>query len=119
MSVRVAIANNRREGLKEDFDVEGQGRPTTSTIQIAVKGTYTLYIGRCKYSVLKIERSESRGGGPFGQHPTDYYSPERCHGVLWNDPSLGIQWPVDATSAVMSDADRTRPRLSNLPAFFD
>ena len=50
---------------------------------------------------------------------TDYYSPERSHGVLWNDPSLGIKWPVDATSAVMSDADRTRPRLCDLPAYFD
>jgi len=59
-----------------EFDVEGAGRPPTSTIQISVKGTDTLYIGRCKYSVLKIERSESRGGGPFGSHATDYYSPE-------------------------------------------
>jgi len=50
---------------------------------------------------------------------TDYYSPERSHGVLWNDPSLGIEWPVDATSAVMSDADRARPRLVELPVFFD
>ena len=41
-----------------------------------MKGTDTLYIGRCKYNVLKIERSESRGGGPFGQQATDYYSPE-------------------------------------------
>jgi len=59
-----------------EFDVEGAGRPPTSTIRISVIGTHTLYIGNCKYDVLKIERSESRGGGPFGQHPTDYYSPE-------------------------------------------
>jgi len=50
---------------------------------------------------------------------TDYYSPERSHGVLWNDPALGIEWPLDATSAVMSDADRARPRLCELPVFFD
>src|SRR5262245_19612353 len=50
---------------------------------------------------------------------TDYYSPERSHGVLWNDPSLGIKCPVDATRAVMSDADRIRPRLCDLPVFFD
>jgi dTDP-4-dehydrorhamnose 3,5-epimerase len=50
---------------------------------------------------------------------TDYYSPERSHGVLWNDPSLGIKWPVDETSAVMSDADKIRPRLCDLPVFFD
>jgi dTDP-4-dehydrorhamnose 3,5-epimerase len=50
---------------------------------------------------------------------TDYYSPERSYGVLWNDPSLGIEWPVDATSAVVSEADRSRPRLAELPVFFD
>jgi dTDP-4-dehydrorhamnose 3,5-epimerase len=50
---------------------------------------------------------------------TEYHSPERSRGVLWNDPSLGIEWPVDATSVVMSDADRSRPRLADLPAFFD
>ena len=31
---------------------------------------------RCKYNVLKIERNESRGGGPFGLRGTDYYSPD-------------------------------------------
>jgi dTDP-4-dehydrorhamnose 3,5-epimerase len=50
---------------------------------------------------------------------TNYYSPERSYGVLWSDPALGIEWPVDATSAVMSEADRERPRLCDLPAFFD
>jgi dTDP-4-dehydrorhamnose 3,5-epimerase len=50
---------------------------------------------------------------------TEYHSPECSRGVLWNDPSLGIEWPVDATSAVMSDADRGRPRLAELPVFFD
>jgi hypothetical protein len=59
-----------------EFDVEGAGRPPTSAIQISVKGTDTLYIGRCKYNVLKVERSEARGGGPFGHRTTDYYSPD-------------------------------------------
>jgi dTDP-4-dehydrorhamnose 3,5-epimerase len=50
---------------------------------------------------------------------TNYHSPERSYGVLWSDPALGIKWPVDATSAVMSEADRMRPHLCDLPAFFD
>jgi dTDP-4-dehydrorhamnose 3,5-epimerase len=50
---------------------------------------------------------------------SNYHSPERSYGVLWSDPALGIRWPVDATSAVVSDADRVRPRLCDLPAFFD
>jgi hypothetical protein len=59
-----------------EFEVEGAGRPSTAAIQISVKGTDVLYIGSCKYSVLKIERSESQGGSAFGIRGTDYYSPD-------------------------------------------
>jgi hypothetical protein len=59
-----------------EFDVEGDGQPPTSAIRVSVKAADTLYIGRCKYNVLKIERSESRGGGPFAMRGTDYYSPD-------------------------------------------
>jgi hypothetical protein len=43
---------------------------------MAVKGSDVLYIGPCKYSVLKIERSESRGIDPPRFVDTDYYSQE-------------------------------------------
>jgi len=49
---------------------------------------------------------------------TDYYAPECARGILWNDPDLGIQWPVNGP-AHLSDADRNRPRLRELPQFFD
>lgn len=26
---------------------------------------------------------------------TDYYAPEHERSLLWNDPTLGIQWPID------------------------
>ena len=64
------------KSMTVEFDVEGAGRPTTASIQLSVKGTDVLYIGSCKYSVFKIERSESRGGGPVGSRRTDYYSPD-------------------------------------------
>ena len=27
---------------------------------------------------------------------TDYYAPEHERCIVWNDPSIGIQWPLDA-----------------------
>ena len=48
-----------------------------------------------------------------------YYSRECDRGLLWNDPDLAIDWPVDAATACLSDADRRQPRLCELPAFFD
>jgi len=47
-----------------------------------------------------------------------YYSPEHDRGTLWNDPALGIAWPVGETDAVLSDKDRRQPLLAELPALF-
>src|SRR6516162_7220065 len=47
-----------------------------------------------------------------------YYSPKHDRGLLWNDPALGIAWPVSADEAVVSDRDRTHPVLSHLPRHF-
>ncbi|PWC35727.1 dTDP-4-dehydrorhamnose 3,5-epimerase [Azospirillum sp. TSO22-1] len=49
---------------------------------------------------------------------TTYYAPKHDEGILWNDPDLGIAWPVDAASANVSDKDRVQPRLADLPPRF-
>jgi dTDP-4-dehydrorhamnose 3,5-epimerase len=47
-----------------------------------------------------------------------YYSPEHDRGLLWNDPALGIVWPVSTDKALVSDKDRAHPVLSDLPRYF-
>ena len=47
-----------------------------------------------------------------------YYSPEHDRGLLWNDPALGIAWPVSAEEALLSGKDLEHPVLSCLPRFF-
>lgn len=49
---------------------------------------------------------------------TDYYSPEHDRGLLWNDPALGIDWPVAAEKAILSDKDKAQPRLADLSSAF-
>jgi len=49
---------------------------------------------------------------------TNYYSAENDRGVLWNDPDLGIAWPIAEEEAVLSDKDRKQPRFRELPAYF-
>jgi dTDP-4-dehydrorhamnose 3,5-epimerase len=49
---------------------------------------------------------------------TSYYSAAHDAGVLWNDPDLGIKWPVDEAAIVLSEKDRSLPRLRDLPEFF-
>ncbi len=45
---------------------------------------------------------------------TDYYRPEYDSGLLWNDPEIAIDWPVNADVAILSDKDRMLPRLADL-----
>ena len=45
------------------------------------------------------------------------YSPENDAGILWNDPDLGIAWPLDV-EPVLSDKDRVQPRLRDFDTPF-
>jgi dTDP-4-dehydrorhamnose 3,5-epimerase len=47
-----------------------------------------------------------------------YYSREHDLGLAWDDPRLGIAWPVSKDEAVLSDKDRRQPVLADLPAHF-
>lgn len=49
---------------------------------------------------------------------TSTYAPECDRGLLWNDPDLGIAWPLPESDAVLSDKDRKHPRLRDLPEAF-
>ena len=68
------LKTGRNVGAK--FISENNGRQVTLSVDLAVRGADVLYIGPCKYNVLKIERSESRTAGPPRFVDTDYYSPE-------------------------------------------
>ncbi len=46
------------------------------------------------------------------------YAPETEGALLWNDPSLCIDWGVDDASAVLSDKDKIAPRLVELDSPF-
>lgn len=46
------------------------------------------------------------------------YAAEADGGVAWDDPDLGISWPVPRRDAVLSDKDRRLPRFSDLPLVF-
>jgi len=41
---------------------------------------------------------------------TDYYAPEHERSLLWNDPALGIAWPLDG-SPILSEKDGKGARL--------
>lgn len=46
------------------------------------------------------------------------YDAASDRGLLWNDPDIGIEWPLAPEQAVLSDKDKKQPRLADLPPSF-
>ena len=49
----------------------------------------------------------------FAYKCTDYYSPSTDGSVRWDDPGIGIDWPVDTPQ--LSEKDAAAPLLSEMP----
>jgi len=47
---------------------------------------------------------------------TDVYDPGYELGVRWDDPEIGIEWPVPADEIVLSGKDAAAPLLADAPA---
>lgn len=50
---------------------------------------------------------------------TEFYAPQHDFGLAFDDPALGIAWPVAPQEAVLSEKDRRHPRLADLTHAFD
>lgn len=46
------------------------------------------------------------------------YAPDHEAGILWNDPALGINWPVDDSTVTLSDKDKVYPTLADAERVF-
>ena len=54
----------------------------------------------------------------FVYKTTDYYSPEWERGLLWNDPIVGVEWPlVNGNPPTLSAKDAIAPLLSDAEIF--
>lgn len=47
---------------------------------------------------------------------SSHYAPGAEAGVLWSDPELGIDWPVSAQDAILSEKDAKLPLLRDIVA---
>jgi dTDP-4-dehydrorhamnose 3,5-epimerase len=45
---------------------------------------------------------------------TAYYDPAVERGIAWNDPDVGIRWPLPATELIVSERDSRAPRLAEM-----
>jgi dTDP-4-dehydrorhamnose 3,5-epimerase len=49
---------------------------------------------------------------------SDYYTPVHERAIRWNDPAIGIPWPIGEAAAIISDRDRRSPLLAQQPDLF-
>jgi dTDP-4-dehydrorhamnose 3,5-epimerase len=45
----------------------------------------------------------------------DYYAPDCERGLLWNDPAIGIAWPIADGDMIINARDRAFPALAAFP----
>jgi dTDP-4-dehydrorhamnose 3,5-epimerase len=47
---------------------------------------------------------------------TAYYDPAVERGIAWDDPDIGIEWPLPADELIVSERDRQAPKLAEVAA---
>lgn len=47
----------------------------------------------------------------------EYYAPEQDRGIMWNDPDIGIVWPV--SDPILSEKDKHHPLLKDAEINFE
>ena len=50
---------------------------------------------------------------------SNHYAPDHDKGLLWNDPDVGITWPIPEGEAILSDKDRKQPRFAEIVSPFE
>ncbi len=50
---------------------------------------------------------------------TNYYSPEHDRSIRFDDPTIGIDWPLPSSGAQLSDKDRKAPLLLTQKFFLE
>jgi dTDP-4-dehydrorhamnose 3,5-epimerase len=48
---------------------------------------------------------------------TDYYAPQHERCILWNDPDIGIDWPLEGITPILSEKDRAGQTLAAAEVF--
>lgn len=48
---------------------------------------------------------------------TDYYAPEHDRSIRFDDPAIGIEWPITSSGVQLSDKDQKAPLLTDAEVF--
>ncbi|CUS83950.1 dTDP-4-dehydrorhamnose 3,5-epimerase [Candidatus Kryptonium thompsonii] len=98
----------------EIFDVAVDIRPNSPTF----KKWFGLILSEGNKRMLYIPKGFAHGFVVLSEvaeveyKVDNFYSPEHERGIIWNDPEIGINWPIEYP--ILSAKDRNLPRLSEI-----
>lgn len=99
----------------EVFDVAVDIRPKSPTF----KSWYGTILSEKNQKQLYIPEGFAHGflvlsdEAVFTYKCTDFYHPEDEGGIAWNDPTIGIEWPLEKVDdIILSDKDQKWPKFS-------
>ena len=102
----VRCTAGRIEDVIVDIRPESKTYLQWASVELSAENYRTLYIPKGFAHGFQTLADNSE---VFYLH-TEFYSPESADGLSWNDPALGIDWPIpDAT--IISEKDRNWPLL--------
>ena len=88
---------------------------------------YSVHLSATNFRRLFVPKGFAHGyftltpNSEFNYIIDEYYAPEHEGGILWNDPYLGIKWPLDILEdkkPIVSAKDKKWPRLNELDSPF-
>lgn len=50
----------------------------------------------------------------FNYKCTNLYAPEYDGGIRWNDPDIGVEWPVEGMDLLLSEKDQNQPFIKDI-----
>jgi len=56
-------------------------------------------------------------GTDFLYKCTDFYAPEHDRSILWSDPAIGIDWPLDGREPALAPKDAAAPPLAQAEGY--
>ncbi len=56
-------------------------------------------------------------GTDFLYKCTDFYLPSDERGVAWNDPAIGVDWPLEDIAPIVSERDSAAPLLADAEVY--
>lgn len=95
----------------EIFDVAVDIRKSSSTygkwigLRLSAKNKQMLYIPSCFAHGFCVLSEEAK----VAYKVTEEYSPQHDTGIIWNDPEIGINWPIE--HPIISARDTALPTL--------